>query len=253
MLFIKKPMLRPLFLLFILAGMSLHAQGFKYAQQKNKKVKDAYAEKWAGLVGELKAKKITANFDMLLRAYKYEKKLEVWVKNKPDKTYTLLKTYDICATSGELGPKRKEGDGQIPEGFYTIDLYNPNSDYYLSLRVSYPNLSDRALGDKKNPGGAIMIHGNCVTIGCIPITDEYIKELYILAVEVKNNGGVVPVDIFPCRMTDPNMKMLEELKKPELMDFWKNLKEDYDYFQKYSFNPIVKTDKTGKYIYDDRK
>jgi murein L,D-transpeptidase YafK len=255
MQFIKPRLLKlSSIIVFLFFGLLLTAQvgGFKYAQMKNAKVKEAYKQKWDSLKIALKAKGLTANFDLLVRAYKMEKKLEVWIKNKPDKVYKLFRTYDICATSGTPGPKRKEGDGQIPEGFYTFDLYNPNSEYYLSLRVSYPNHSDKVLGDKKSPGGAIMVHGNCVTIGCIPITDDKIKELYILAVEVKNNGGEVPIDIFPCYLTDANMKKLEKENKPELMPFWKNLKEAYDYFVKNSTNPAIHSDKTGTYIYSDK-
>ncbi len=110
--------------------------------------------------------------DILLRAYKQESELELWAKNKKDKQYTLLKTYKICASSGTLGPKRKQGDIQVPEGFYVIDRFNPVSNFYLSLGVSYPNASDKILGVKGALGGDIFIHGNCVTIGCLPISDD---------------------------------------------------------------------------------
>ncbi len=80
----------------------------------------------------------------------------MWLKNTDATSYKLFKTYDICASSGDLGPKRQEGDGQVPEGFYTIDLFNPTSNYYLSMRVSYPNTSDVILKTSKNAGGAII-------------------------------------------------------------------------------------------------
>jgi len=86
-------------------------------------------------------------------------------------TYTLVKNYPICATSGLLSPKRRFGDEQVPEGF------NPQSNFQLSLHVSYPNAADRISGSKQNLGD-IFLDGNCVTIGCIPITDDEIKEVY---------------------------------------------------------------------------
>lgn len=221
---------------------------FKTEQLKNKKVKAAYSEKWEDLQKEIKAKNIFGNYDLLLRAFKQEKQLEVWIKNKNDQQYVLLKTYAICATSGTLGPKRKEGDGQIPEGFYSIDLFNPNSDYHLSLRVNYPNGSDKIVSDKKYPGGAIMIHGNCVTIGCMPITDDKIKELYVLAVEAKTNGGAIPVHIYPCRLTDANLSSLEQHYSSSLITFWKNLRSVYDHFEKKKTNPGIKVAKDGSYF-----
>ncbi len=222
---------------------------FKATQLKNARVKAAYTEKWKPLQQEMKSKGLSGSFDILLCAFKQEKLLEVWLRNTGSQAYTLLKTYPICATSGDLGPKRREGDGQIPEGFYTIDLFNPNSDYYLSLRISYPNRSDNILSDKKRPGGAIMIHGNCVTIGCIPITDEKIKELYVLAVEAKNAARNFQVHIYPCRLTAENLKQLEKRYSPELMAFWRNLKTVYDYFLSGNSVPFVRVAKDGKYYF----
>jgi murein L,D-transpeptidase YafK len=118
---------------------------------------------------------------ILLRAFKKEAVLELWVENSSG-SYVLARNYSICATSGILGPKRRIGDGQVPEGFYELDWFNPQSNFFLSLHVSYPNAADRTLGSKQNPGGDIFLHGNCVTIGCIPITDHGIKEVYWLAV-----------------------------------------------------------------------
>ncbi len=223
--------------------------GFKAEQLKNKKVKTAYTEKWEALQKEIRAKGIGEKYGLLLRVFKQEKKLEAWIKNNNQQSYTLLKTYDICASSGTLGPKRKEGDGQVPEGFYTIDLFNPNSNYYLSLRVSYPNSSDKILSYKKYPGGAIMIHGNCVTIGCIPITDDKIKELYILALEARNNGSTLPVHIYPCYLSDANLQSLEQNYSSSLLAFWKNLQPVYDYFLKNKCSPTIKVAKDGKYYF----
>ena len=123
-----------------------------------------------------------------IRSFKYDGQLEVWVKNERKDPYKLFKTYRICALAGTLGPKRIAGDYQVPEGFYYINEFNPNSNYYLSLGINYPNQSDRILSDSLRPGGDIYIHGSCVTVGCIPVTDQQIDEIYILATYAKANG-----------------------------------------------------------------
>ncbi|MES2134191.1 MAG: L,D-transpeptidase family protein, partial [Bacteroidota bacterium] len=186
--------------------------GFKAAQLKNTRVKAAYDAKWTALQSDLKAAKISPDdFDIYLRVFKQEKEIQVWMKNKAETGYKLFRTYPICASSGSLGPKRKEGDGQVPEGFYKLDLFNPTSNYHLSLRVSYPNASDVILKTGSSAGGAIMVHGNCVTIGCLPITDEKIKELYVLCVEVQNRKRPLNIDIFPAKLTDANVAEMRQL------------------------------------------
>src|SRR5262245_35929436 len=105
-----------------------------------------------------------------------EGELELWVENSK-KTYILVKKYSICATSGILGPKRRWGDEQVPQGFYELDWFNLQSNFYLSLHISYPNAADPILGSKQNLGRDIFLHKSCVTIGCIPVTDDGIKEI----------------------------------------------------------------------------
>jgi murein L,D-transpeptidase YafK len=117
---------------------------------------------------------------MYIRSFKYDSQLEVWVKNDAKDQYRLFKTYRVCALAGSLGPKRMEGDYQVPEGFYYINEFNPRSTYHLSLGLNYPNASDKILSDSLRPGGDIYIHGSCVTVGCIPVKDDQIEELYIL-------------------------------------------------------------------------
>ena len=115
-----------------------------------------------------------------LRSFKYDSQLEVWVKNDRKESFKLFKTYKVCALAGTLGPKRMEGDYQVPEGFYYINEFNANSSYHLSLGLNYPNSSDRTLSDSYQPGGDIYIHGSCVTVGCIPLTDPMIEEFVTL-------------------------------------------------------------------------
>ena len=242
--------LKSILFCFLLGSTGIQAQAsLKTTQMKNKRVKGAYTEKWTNLKAKLEAQKINStNYEVLIRSFKLEKKLEIWVKNKADKIYTHLLDYDICETSGELGPKRQEGDGQVPEGFYSIDLFNPTSAYYLSMRVNYPNLSDAKKG-KKPLGGAIMIHGNCVTIGCIPITDDKIKELYILCLESKSQGNNVKVDSYPCKLTEENMKKLSATYPKEQIEFWTNLKTGYDLFEKDKGKYSVSVDAKGNYVF----
>lgn len=229
---------------------------FKDDQLKYSKVRTAYADKEDYLQNLLHEKEIeTYKIDMFIRAFKHEEEFEVWVKTKDQSQYQLLKTYDICMSSGELGPKRKEGDLQVPEGVYHINHFNPYSTYYLSLGINYPNYSDKILGDKTRPGGAIYIHGSCVTIGCIPLTDDKIKEVYVLAVEAKNSGqNKIPVHIFPFRMSEENVDLFNAEYSTDSTDstkirFWDNLSPIYNYFETHKKNPSIRINKEGIYYF----
>src|SRR5690606_7945323 len=137
-------------------------------------------------------------------------------------------SYPICARSGILGPKEKQGDGQVPEGFYYINRFNPVSNFHLSLGINYPNEADSRRNPKGNLGGDIFIHGSCVTIGCLPLTDNLIKEVYLLSIHAYANGQTkIPVYIFPFRMTDDQMMtyISQYSDNPSLVNFWKNLKQ----------------------------
>jgi len=235
-----------LFLLLIM----LQGVSFKETQLKQDRVKVAYAQKEETVKEYFNAKGLHfQGFHLFIRAFKKEQKLEVWIKELDHVAYTLLHTYDFCTSSGGLGPKRKEGDMQIPEGVYHINHFNPQSNFYLSLGLNYPNASDKILGDNQHPGGNIYIHGSCVTIGCIPITDDKIKELYVLAIEARNNGqDKIPVHIFPSRLTDDGLSAITSSNTEHTM-FWKNLKTVYDDFEQGKKLKPVKVDKQGKYFY----
>jgi murein L,D-transpeptidase YafK len=138
---------------------------------------------------------------MYIRSFKYDAQMEVWVSNSRKEPFKLFKTYRVCALAGSLGPKRVQGDYQVPEGFYYINEFNPNSNYYLSLGLNYPNPSDRILGDPAKPGGDIYIHGSCVTVGCIPINDQQIEELYILLLMQKAQDKIISLFIFSRSVT----------------------------------------------------
>ena len=221
---------------------------FKATQIKFERVEKAYNEKWTALQKAIKAAGYGNDFSMLINAYKAEGKLEVCLKSKSDKNYSIFRTYDFCARSGTLGPKVVEGDGQTPEGFYYINVFNPMSSFHLSLGVNYPNAIDLArTGKNRKTGGDIYIHGNCVTVGCIPLTDDKIKEVYVLAVEARNSGQEkIPVNIYPFKMTDENMKKYSA-QFPAQLSFWKTLQLGYLAFDKNKAAVNVKEIK-GKYV-----
>ena len=232
----------------------LNAQtGFKAEQMKYPRVKTAYKEKEKHIKEHLKDKGLSLDkIEILLVAFKKEKKLELWAKNINEKKYQLINTYNFSAFSGKLGPKRAQGDGQIPEGFYYIERFNPASNFYLSLGVSYPNASDKKKSTAKDLGGDVFIHGSDVTIGCIPITDDKIKELYIYAVEAKNNGQKkIQIAIFPSKLDETGFTKLkkEYSSNRPLLHFWEKLKDIYDYFQSHKTLPSITTDEKGDYIY----
>lgn len=237
--------------LLILAFM-LPPPSFKESQLRHSRVKDAYDEKERTVKNHFKEARLPyTNFQLFIQAFKKEEILEVWVKPERVEKFSLLCTYNFCASSGSLGPKRKEGDLQIPEGIYSIQHFNPQSNFHLSLGINYPNAADKVFSDKKHPGSAIYIHGNCVTVGCIPITDDKIKELYILAIEARNNGQEkIPVHIFPTRMDNPSLlPLLEQHKKSTtLLNFWKNLQPVYMDFEKTRQLKAIKTDTHGQYV-----
>ncbi|HWY12976.1 MAG TPA: L,D-transpeptidase family protein [Bacteroidia bacterium] len=236
----------------VFLGFGQETASFKTQQLKNKRVKDAYANKWKGLEAELKSKKINpSSLEVFIRIFKKEKELELWVKNKSDKQYVFLKKIAICASSGELGPKRKEGDYQVPEGIYDIPSLNPNSNYFLALLVGYPNKSDRILKKGSRAGGDIMIHGNCVTIGCIPLQDEPVKDVYMLCVEAKNNKSEPRVEIYPCKFTPENIKYLNANFNEDNNKFWTNLKPAYTYFEENKMPSKYSVNTKGEYVFSN--
>lgn len=182
---------------------------------------------------------------ILIRSYKKESELEVW-KRKADGQYALLKTYPMCRWSGQLGPKIREGDRMAPEGFYAIapQQMNPNSSYYVSFNMGYPNAYDRSHG---RTGAHLMVHGACSSAGCYSMTDDQIGEIYALVREAQNGGQrAVQMQALPFRMTPEN---LAKHRLDPNIAFWKNLKEGTDYFEITKEEPSVSV-AGGRYVFN---
>lgn len=185
-------------------------------------------------------------FRLFLRVFKQEDVIEAWIKLDTATQYALFKEFPVCRKSGGPGPKRKEGDLQVPEGVYHIDRFNPNSSYHLSLGLNYPNASDRLRGDPVRPGSDIFIHGECVTVGCLPITNPLIEELYALAEAAKVYGDPIAVHIFPFRLDGRSAEKLI-FGSPHAA-FWAELLPVYRSFEATKTLPQVTISATGEYI-----
>lgn len=220
---------------------------FFKSQLQFPRVREAFQQKENTLKSLLLQQQIESfEIDLFLRAFKEEKQFELWAKPRTQTNYQLIKTYDFCRSSGTFGPKRREGDYQIPEGFYRISHYNPKSNFLLSLKVNYPNASDKILSDPSKPGDDIYIHGGCQTVGCIPIKDSNIQEVYLLAVLAKKDGASIPIHIFPFRMSDKNMEQYTQEFAP-LETFWKSLQKGYQFFERKRQLPSINVTTTGAY------
>jgi len=189
---------------------------------------------------------------LYIRSFKYDRILELWVKSNDADSFTLFKSYKVCMQSGSLGPKRSEGDNQVPEGFYYVNEFNPNSNYHLALGLNYPNASDKILSDAKRPGGDIYIHGNCVSTGCIAIQDLPMEEVYLIASQAKTNGqDFIPVHVFPVKYDVPkSLNYLTESIKSDkgFHRYILTIKSVFDYFQENKRLPVILVNKKGDYV-----
>jgi murein L,D-transpeptidase YafK len=196
-----------------------------------------------GLERDLTAVGLYFGDPVFIRAFKEEKQLELFVRNRASGKFELFRTYPIAAASGVLGPKLVEGDSQVPEGFYHVPpaAMNPTSRYHLAFNIGYPNEFDRA---HQRTGSAIMVHGNDVSIGCLAMTDAKIEEIYTLC-DAAHHGGQAyfRVHLFPFRMTAAR---LEKATGTPNHAFWQNLAEGYDHFEKNQIPPDV-TVRKGRY------
>ncbi len=235
------------------ANLLLAQTNFVEYQKSSMKVADAFHRVEDSLQKQFEAQKLPwPPAAMYVRSFKYDRQLEVWVKGSRKDPFKLFKTYKVCMQSGTMGPKRMEGDYQVPEGFYHINEFNPNSNYHLSLGLNYPNASDKVLSDSIRPGGDIYIHGNCVSTGCLPISDIPMDEVYILATHVRNKGqDFIPVHIFPVKYSvKKSADYFAEVAKnnPPLKEFADRLKEVFSFFEEKKQLPVIMVSKKGQYI-----
>lgn len=193
----------------------------------SKRASGVRATLWPKLQAEMNDGGFDSKTRIYLRIFKQTDEFEVWAK-KGNK-YALFKRYDICYYSGGLGTKTKMGDGKSPEGFYTITAkqLNPVSNYHLAINIGYPNQLEKQKG---YTGDAIMVHGNCASIGCYAMTDTRIEEIYTLVYKALEAGqDKINLDIFPFRMNDYHMDFFSA---SPYLPFWKTMKPGYDIFEK---------------------
>lgn len=233
---------------------SFNAQDWFIDQLNQPRVAAANLSRYNELVRLFEAKNLKFPSNKIFwRALKWNKVLELWAFSPDSAKYVMVKSFPICETVGDLGPKRQEGDFQIPEGFYFIENFNPNSKYYLSLKISYPNMCDSILGKSGRLGGDIYVHGGCETIGCLPMTDTLIQSIYLINLYARGLGQEhIPIHIFPTKLTANNYNKLKKdyfNGQQDILSFWLNLKEGYEYFEKHRNLPVIEIDDYGKYIF----
>lgn len=134
-----------------------------------------------------------------LLVFKKEKEVQVYAAGGDGVPRYIFTQAQEDIGSG-LGPKLRQGDEKIPEGFYGIDYLNPNSAYHVSLHVTYPNAWDRARATedgRKRLGGSIMFHGHALSAGCVVLSNQDAEDLFTLAQDtgLKNIKVIIsPVD-----------------------------------------------------------
>jgi murein L,D-transpeptidase YafK len=190
----------------------------------------------------LAAQGLAPGAPVLLRIFKLEFELELWMRQGDG--FHLFATYPICRWSGALGPKLREGDWQAPEGFYTVDAnaLNPHSRWHRAFNLGFPNVLDRAHG---RTGSYLMVHGGCSSIGCYAMTDPVIDEVWgLVTAALKRGQRRFHVHVFPFRMTEEN---LAQRSKQPWAAFWRDLKPGYDLFEATRHPPGISVCQ-GRYV-----
>lgn len=171
---------------------------------------------------------------VFIRIFKQESELELWLHD--GKSFVLFATYPVCYWSGPLGPKLMEGDGRSPEGFYTVasSQLNPNSRWYRSFNLGFPNNFDRSHG---RTGSYLMVHGGCASIGCYAMTNPVMGEIWrLVTAALKNGQERFSVHAFPFRMTRENLDWYAD---PQWDAFWADMKKGHDLFERTRVPPRV--------------
>jgi murein L,D-transpeptidase YafK len=230
--------------IILMCYLSLAIEAFGVNFPTSTRAEKAIASVEPALKKELSNLGLKYGAPIFIRIFKDPGVLEVWVESD-DGTFVNFKNYEICTFSGNLGPKLKQGDNQSPEGFYFVNAgrLNPWSGYHLSFNLGYPNKYDREHG---RTGSALMVHGNCVSIGCYAMTDAFINEIYALGVAALKSGqSFFRVHSFPFKLEST---VLSTYKSNQWHSFWINLKEGYDYFNRHKQPPNVEVS-NGKYVF----
>ncbi len=171
--------------------------------------------------------------EIFLRVMKRERQIELWARNGAGESFRFVKWLPILAASGGPGPKRREGDMQVPEGFYEVNRFNPLSSFHLSIGLNYPNASDLVLGDPVSPGFDIFIHGGTVSIGCVALGDDGIEEIFLAAFDSRVHP--IRVQLFPARMDAPDWPAWRDAQlagHPEFRPLWDELAAAWERFRR---------------------
>ena len=198
------------------------------------RAEDAAVRVLPALERDTKALNLRVGAPVFIRIFKQDAVLELWLKGVP--RYQLFRSYPICAFSGALGPKTMEGDGQAPEGVYQVkqEQMNPASRFHLSFNLGYPNAYDQAHG---YTGSALMVHGNCISIGCYAMTDAKIEEIYTLMARAFAGGQQsISVHALPFRLTQD---ALSAHSNQPFTEFWQELAPIYQAFESDAVPPKV--------------
>lgn len=239
----------------VLSAFAPQLKGFEESQKQFTRVSEVYDRKEDLMRMRCRSKEVPEEFsNMFIRVFKHEGLLEVWVQDKTNK-YILFNSFSIYGMSGELGPKRQQGDYQVPEGYYNIRDFNPVSNYHLSLGINYPNESDNILSKCDKKGNNIYIHGARVSAGCIAMSDYYIEDIYMYAVKARNQGQAkIPVIIYPFKMTDENLNTYcNTTQYKPYAKLWRNMAEGYRFFENNNYLPEVGVRNDGYYSFSDAR
>ncbi len=189
----------------------------------------------AKLRDRLAEAKLTLGAPVLVRIFKRESVLELWMQSGG--RFKLFASYPVCRWAGELGPKISRGDRQAPEGFYTVSKkqLNPASRWHRSFNLGYPNLFDKSHG---RTGDFIMVHGGCSSAGCFAVTNEAVDEIWRLVTAALGKGQTrFQVQSFPFRMTEANLALY---KGHRWHGFWQDLKPGHDHFERTGLPPKIR-------------
>ncbi|MEO6103194.1 MAG: murein L,D-transpeptidase family protein, partial [Pseudoxanthomonas sp.] len=216
------------------ARSSVNARDAKGAA-RNDRAADAARRVVPALEKDLGAAGLHLGDPVFVRIFKHEHQLELWMLH--GRAYSLFRTYPICTWSGALGPKLRQGDGQSPEGFYSVgrNQLNPASQYHLAFNLGYPNAYDRALG---RTGDFLMVHGKCVSIGCYAMGDAAIEEIYtLLDAALRAGQPQADVQVFPFRFDHPPTAGWRNGTSGE---FWGDLESGYRAFERTHRPPEIR-------------